>query len=164
MGRRKTVSPISGTEFAARRSAIGLTNGDIVEQMGVSISAVTKWISGELAVSQKAVDFINKVEDAVDQKVGEILAGLEATPGITVLWLWHPDWKHGSGTWHVVVSRARHEFLKRRNCALQLWPHPDQPKEPARGIRKGAGGKPKSAASRRLKDRPVKAPDPRGTS
>lgn len=87
----------------------------MIEMLGCSISSVTKWAGGQLPVSRKAYVLLERVEDAVEAKVQEIVDMIEeyVFSGVNdaVIPGSDPEWEYGQDAYNVAATRAR-IFLK----------------------------------------------------
>lgn len=111
--------PCSGFEFSLRRAAAGLNYQTIKEiaeakitpLQKVSISALTKWNAGQMPVSWKAYQCLQKVEQEIENEVLRIVDEIEHKDalGVHLLIITTPSnaWRYGTSTHAVAAARAK---------------------------------------------------------
>lgn len=104
---------MSGYEFHIRRQTIGLDLRTFAAALDVTISVASKLQTGRSPVNREVADYLQEVEDAVENRINVEFASLDNMKvgdlkRLVLVTTPPDDWPHGPGTWMVVATRLRH--------------------------------------------------------
>jgi len=109
MAKQKQDPICSAYEFTIRRQAVGLDNATMIELTGFSVSSLTKWSSGAMPVSFKALAAIERVEIAFENEVQRLVDQMEeiiSKDAESKIIAYDKNWEFGSKTYEIVAARA----------------------------------------------------------